>query len=805
MNQFHSCFLKLSGRKTISLLALFAVSICADLFAQQPDSTFWVPNGPVHSLLLRDTTIIIGGDFDQVSPVTGSLISLDPVTAEFDPSLFKVNGPVYATTRDSSGYVYVGGNFTFVGNQQIDNLFRLKPNGTFDNTFIHSVSGTVYALQVQDSGLFIGGAFTHIDGEPRNNFGGINLNTGDVNDCNPDVNGPVYCMEVDSFTAFPTMIIGGNFNGVFGYNPPFLAKIFLATGSPFTFNAVPWTAVPNANGPVYDVDLVGSDTLYIGGEFNTFGNTGRKGLAMLLRHAGTLQALNANIQGKVYALEVTDTCIYIGGRFTSVDNQPRNNLAMVNLSFDVQPWNPGANGDVRVIEKIDTTNFFIGGDFSLAGGDTCGRAAIIDVTGAAANWNPLINAGVRTVIWDPTGRMLVGGEFFGAGGTLRNNLCALSTNTGRTTSWNPDVNAAVNTMTFDGDSLYFAGDFGFVGGIARGRMGAIDLLTESLLPFNPGVTGLVRTIVVADSVVYAGGNLTSFGGQLRGNIGCVNKTTGLATPWNPNCLGTVNTILVTRHWIYVLGFYSTISGVNRENISRLNPNSGYADQNWVCSTDEGIYHAEFYNTSLVIVGWFDLVNGQSSPDFAMIDTTSLQLTPVNFNTDGFARTFTRFGDDFFISGMFDLVNTAYQPRLVAYDAGNSGVDTWTPAPDAGPETMQATATHLYIGGSMGITGSRFQPNLQVLTIQWVTPVNEIPLVNSSLHIYPNPAKDIITISNVPGCTEFTICDLSGAIVQRGILNGSMQEISLENLAAGMYVLTVSGAETLPVSQRIIKL
>jgi hypothetical protein len=785
------------------LTTCIAVLSAAILSAQQPDSTFWVPNGPVNALLLHDTTVILGGDFDQLSPVTGSLVRLDSVTAIHDPAFFKVNGPVYATTQDADGNIYVGGRFTRVGGQIVENIFRLKPDGSFDNSFVHTVSGTVYALHVHDSDIFIGGSFTKIDGEVRSNFGGINLYTGLVNTCDPVVNGPVYCMDYDPTGPVPMMVIGGQFNDVFGFNPPNLAKIQLSTGYPHTFNAVPWTAVPNLNGPVYAMKIIGP-LLYIAGEFTLFGPIPRRGLAALFLQNGNLQPSNANVIGEVYAMEFTASGIYIGGDFAQLGNTPRSNLAKVDYNFAVQPWNPGTDGEVRVIKEMDSTRFFVGGDFDHAGGDTCRRGAIIDTAGVAADWNPVINATVRMFMRDSSGRMYAGGDFFGVGGMLRNNLCALSVNTGKVTAWNPDVNGTVYTMTMDGDSLYFAGTFNAVDGMTRGRMAAIHLTTNTLLPFNPVVNGIVRTIVVTDSLVYAGGNFTSLGGQTRGNIGKVNKSTGLATPWNPNCLGSVNSILVTPHWIYVAGFYNTISGVTRQNLSRIHPESAVADMSWICDTDDGIYHAEFYNSTIAVTGWFNTVNGQLSPDFAIVDTTSLQILPVNFSCDGFARTFTRLGDDFFISGMFDVINAAYHPRLAAYDQGDGSVDPWAPFPDAEPFTMQATSTRLFIGGTMGMTAGRFQPYFQVLPIQWVTGMDEAATMEHTLHVFPNPATDNITVNDVNAFDEYALTDIAGQVVLTGTVNGSILEISLAELAPGMYVLTMAGAATAPVTQTVIR-
>lgn len=783
-----------------------ALLLCGvEISAQQVDTTFWVPNGTVNSIVLHDTTVILGGSFDQVSPVSGSFVRMDTSTAQFDRNRFKVNGPVYVTHRDTNGYIYVGGNFSRVGNQNVENLFRLTPAGTFDNTFIHSVEGTVYALRVQDTTLFIGGAFTMIDGETRNNFGGIDVNTGLLSACDPNVNGAVYCMDIDSSNPFvPRIIIGGAFTNVGTFNPPYLAKISLETGYPFTFNAVPWTALPNVNGPVYDIQIIGN-RVYVAGEFTLFGPTSRPGLGVILNSSGALQSDNAQIVGAVYDMEFVDTNIYIGGRFTSVSNQPRNNLACVSTALAVQPWNPDANGEVRTITVIDSVYFFAGGNFSMVGAVTAERGARIErVSGAVANWNPVFNAPVYTAVADTFHELFVGGAFFGANGVKRNNLCAISTNTGVPTAWNPDVNAQVNCMTLDGDSLYFAGSFTTVGSMGRGRIAAIDLQSQQLLPFNPVVNGLVRTIAITGSEVYAGGNFTSFGGQTRNNIGKVNKATGLATTWNPNCYGTVNTILATSHWIYVAGFYTNIGGQSRQNLARIHPQTGLADWGWSCNTDDGVFHAEFYNGKMAMVGWFSTVNGLPATEFAIIDTTTLALSPVSFDTDGFVRTFTTYGDDFFIAGTFNLVNFVFHPGLVAYDEGDGALDVWTPLPDAPPATMQATATRLYIGGAMTATGGRFHPNFQVLSSQWVTSIGEHQRAAATLDIYPNPASDRVTVRNVDAYDMYTLTDITGQVVQTGTITGTQLEISLQEVSTGIYFLNVSGKDVVPVSQRIIR-
>lgn len=786
------------------LLALFAVVLYTGvLSAQQPDSTFWVPNGPVNALVLHDTTVILGGDFDLVTPFTGSFVRIDTATAETDPNFFKVNGTVYATCTDAAGNIYVGGSFTTAGRTSANNIFRMRPDGSFDHSFVHNVTGTVYCLAVHDTSLFLGGEFTTIDGETRNNFGSVALNTGLVTEFNPDVNGPVYTCALDA--AAGTMVIGGDFNHVGNYSPPFLAKVYLYDGAVVASGAIPWTATPNIDGPVYDVEVT-EYRCWVAGDFEWAGTIPRRGLAVLLKSDGTLLAEDAQLDGPVYAIHRTDTMWYIGGDFTSVDGQPRSNVAYLNWSLNVQPWNPGADDVVRAFYSIDHDRLFVGGDFAVFGGDSCSRGAIVHKsTSIIVPWNPTLNDVVYTAVVDDYERLYIGGAFFGAGGVRRHNLCAISINTGRATAWNPDVNAAVRTLTLDGDALYLAGDFTNVGTTPRVRIGAIDLLTANVLPFNPGCNGLVRTIAVTDSAVYAGGNFTSIGGQPRNNIGKLNKTTGTALNWNPNCLGTVNSILATSKWIYVSGFFSTIGGQSRMNLARVHSGTALADMNWVCDADDGIYHSGFYNGNIIIGGWFSTVNGQPAPYYASIDTTTLQQQTMNVNPDGFVRTFTRYNDDFFVAGMFSTVNAVYRPHLLAYDAGDNAMDTWAPFPDEFPVSMQSTATQLFVGGPMTTTGGRFHPYFQVLQVQWVTAIDE-PAVNTAaaFTVFPNPSSGIITVSNTADFNRYVLTDITGQVVLNGAVNASSLEIFPGELAPGMYVLTLLGETVAPASQTIIR-
>ncbi|MEV7431806.1 PKD domain-containing protein [Nocardioides sp. NPDC092400] len=71
--------------------------------------------------------------------------------------------------------------------------------------------------------------------------------------------------------------------------------------------------------------------LYIGGDFGTVNGVSRKAIARIDPVTGApVEEFQANGNGKVQELAVTNTTVYAGGRFTSVNNVPRSSLVAVN-------------------------------------------------------------------------------------------------------------------------------------------------------------------------------------------------------------------------------------------------------------------------------------------------------------------------------------------------------------------------------------------------------------------------------------------------------------------------------------------
>src|SRR5262249_50392278 len=81
------------------------------------------------------------------------------------------NGTVNSLALQADGKILVGGSFTTLAGQTRNNLGRLNADGSLDNTFFPSANSNVTALALQpDGAVLVGGAFTNISGQARSGF-----------------------------------------------------------------------------------------------------------------------------------------------------------------------------------------------------------------------------------------------------------------------------------------------------------------------------------------------------------------------------------------------------------------------------------------------------------------------------------------------------------------------------------------------------------------------------------------------------------------------------------------------------------
>jgi uncharacterized delta-60 repeat protein/uncharacterized repeat protein (TIGR01451 family) len=149
-------------------------------------------DNPVYAIALhRDSAhlgkAVIGGAFSMVDGVNRSFVARlnlnGTVDATFDPGT-GADATIYAVAIQDDGKILVGGDFTNFNGVISPGLARLLPNGAVDTAFAAALgagaNASVRSIVIQSDGrILIGGLFTSVNGNPLNNLARL-LPTGAV-------------------------------------------------------------------------------------------------------------------------------------------------------------------------------------------------------------------------------------------------------------------------------------------------------------------------------------------------------------------------------------------------------------------------------------------------------------------------------------------------------------------------------------------------------------------------------------------------------------------------------------------------
>ncbi|MCU7728919.1 delta-60 repeat domain-containing protein [Actinoplanes sp. KI2] len=335
------------------------------------------------------------------------------------------DGLVYASAQVGTT-VYLGGNFThaIVDGKPVARK-RLAAVDTRTGQLLPWAprsDGTVLAVTVAGSTLYVTGTFTTIAGLPRAGLAGINLSTGNVGPLQHTITGTPRALAATAGRLF----VGGDFTKVDGRAAPNLAAFRLSDG------AVDTGFRGSANKKVQVLYAAGP-RLYVGGYFTSLNNvTGTGRLAALRPADGQVDPqFRSATPYPVYALTATADRLFAalagpGGRVVAY--QPNGTLM----------WSSVTDGDVQAITYLNGA-IYAGGHFTVvcptpfASATAWCKVTKLDhpklaawdpATGAVLAWNPQSNGkwGVLTLGADPVRRTItVGGDFtaFGTAARLR--------------------------------------------------------------------------------------------------------------------------------------------------------------------------------------------------------------------------------------------------------------------------------------------------------------------------------------------------------------------------------------------------
>ncbi len=657
--------------------------------------------------------LYIGGNFRGVAPegnVAAGVLAVDATSGLPGPAA-KLNGNVLAIESDGAGGWYAGGNFVeaVIGGtpQPRVRLVHLLPNGDLDPTFAPTVDGgPVRALElVPGVGLFVGGDFTGLNGSARARVGLLNATTG--------------ALEPWAYTVAGT----------------------------------------NASVRALAHD---AGALVIGGTFATVNGTARTNLAVVSATASGQLGPGAPVDGLVEALMVAPTgTVYIGGGFLNVLSAPRPRLARVTLTaatltLALDPWNPGADGNVRAF-AAGTGTVFIGGDFFAAAGAGRQRVAELDVatgaptafapefsgpvnalalsngrlfaagsfdrvsnegrygaaaitvaTGAVLPWNPA-PVGLPAALATTGNTVIIGGTIVGFGAVGRTSAAAVDLQSGAILPWNPNPdNNSIDEILIHGNSVYISGNFFTIGGDQRRGVAQVDPIFGEPLDFDAHLNGQVTAMIIDGTSLYVGGSFT----VPRTRLARFDLTTGALDPaFGPTVTGTVNDLAVSGSTLFLAGNQITVNGGGLSPLAAVNAATGAVVPGFTAGANAGINELDVEGEFLYLAGGFSTVNLTARDAVARVSTATGALdawAPDLEVPTGAAFGFTRSVNDVdavngvvMLSGSFETVGGQTRLGVATVDATTGAPTAWAPqlgTPVAGFGSAILTAPDLTVIG-----------------------------------------------------------------------------------------------------------
>jgi uncharacterized delta-60 repeat protein len=312
------------------------------------DPTFFPdPNDFVHTIAAQpDGKTLIAGRFTALGPVTeNSPARLLNESGSLDSGFNRDVNPdnyIFSILLQPDNKILVGGAFSNICGQPRNRVARLNSDGTLDTTFVDpNVEGnTVYAIVLQPDGkILVGGQYTSVGGQPRNNIARLNADGTVDMTFNPHAD---YSVQSIALQPDGRILVGGNFITIDGQPRSKFARLN-ANGTLDT-----GFADPNANNDVRSIALQTDGKIIVGGIFTTIGGETRNRIARFHPNGTLDTAFNLSVVGtwgfRSIALQ-SDGKVLVGGDFTAVGGQTRNYIArLTNTSAALQELSISSNG-----------------------------------------------------------------------------------------------------------------------------------------------------------------------------------------------------------------------------------------------------------------------------------------------------------------------------------------------------------------------------------------------------------------------------------------------------------------------------
>ena len=620
-----------------------------------------------------------------------------------------VSGSVQAMALGGS-WLYLGGDFQVVNGASCPFVARVDAGtGAVDATWRPAPNGDLLDIVPVAGGVVLNGSFSRVAGLPRSRLALVSEH---------GAGRPVETWRCDADDQVDRLVLhqgwlyaGGRFKNLGGSHLSYLGRVNPASGT------VDGNWNPAPSGFVFD--LAGDAShLYCAGSFFGIGHSNLRYLARLPLNAANADLSWAPLPDSLVArLCVSGDSVYASGNFVTISGLQQKYLARIPKAGGLADpaWKPPIDGALLALVPDGVNGCWGGGRFDSGVTGGSGFARFTSSQGSTPPLDParVENLGaVKVIKTDPTtGGWLVGGDFDTVNGISRHALFRLQANRIVDSGWSAGLGGfytELNAMDIipdanAGGAVMIGGQFevpGIAGELLYNCL-LVKLATgQTVTTFKPQPSGTVRAIVREAGSWLLGGDFNSLGTQEANYVARIGPD-GHADPFfAPNPNDSVHAILKVGDETYLGGeFTSFITGQ---------------------TTTPLPYLARLINIAPDI-GW------QPRPNQAVF-TLAVE------------------GNSLYAGGRFDRMARVRRKNLAQLPLGGAGTPTpWNPAPDQEVRALRIDGGHLYVGGAFFTIASHVWPKLARFQLPSLALDNEFFSTGENGSVYaiePQAAGDL---------------------------------------------------------------
>lgn len=462
----------------------------------------------------------------------------------------------------------------------------------------------------------------------------------------------------------------------------------------------------------------------------------------------------------------------------------------------ISTWVP--DGPVHAV-AVQGSTAYLGGRFTSLAPFTGGAIAVTPSSDQPrAPW-PDVDGQVYAVESDGAGGWYLGGFFSAVGGVPRTNLAHVRADGTLDPTWAPTTDGVVRVLAHRQGRLYLGGSFSRVNDITHRGIAELDAPTGAAttlpLEINSGeVYALTIGGTAQNPVLYAGGSFQHVSNQARPNVAAWSLPNGQLTAWNPSPNGPVFALAAGHGRVYVGGQYDRINQIKaNRSLSATDPATGALVTTWRPNFVGGAsIHALDVHGDVVYAGGSFSRAGEGFPTeadrhAAAAFTSDGTMTAWDPDVDGPVDTLDASASGVYLGGRFAKVKATARPNAAAVNLESGALLAWNPQPRGPVDDITADGDAVVVGGTFTSAGGVERTNLGAIDLATGLPTPFRADTNDRVHALAASADGLWVggvFTRVGGTARKHLAEVDPA-------TGALRTFD-QPLVGGVLALAVSG-------------